>query len=242
VARAFTPSELPAPGVQDRYLAADSVVSGDADGVGADTYVQVILALVDAVALGRIDEFWKPEPERAWWAAIRGCFTSTSRTTRGARLGSISKSYGLPGLRLGWLVGRDAAIRDAVMRMKDYTTICSSATSEVLAAVALRNRRVLLERNLATVERNLPLLDDFFERHGDTFEWVRPTASPIGFPRVNDVADVDEMCARLADMGVLLLPGSVYDQPAHMRIGFGRANMPDALHLLEACLGAPSTA
>jgi aspartate/methionine/tyrosine aminotransferase len=110
----------------------------------------------------------------------------------------------------------------------------------VLTAVALRNRHVLLERNLAIVERNLPLLDDFFERHGDTFEWLRPSASPIGFPRVNGVAEVDELCARLADMGVLLLPGSVYDEPSHVRIGFGRANMPDALRLLEACLGAPS--
>ena len=153
-------------------------------------------------------------------------------------LGSISKSYGLPGLRLGWLVTRDGAIRDAIMRMKDYTTICSSAPSEVLdGAWRCRNRHVLLERNLAIVERNLPLLDDFFERHGDMFEWVRPTASPIGFPRVNDVADVDEMCARLAELGVLLLPGSVYDQPAHVRIGFGRANLPEALRVLEACLG-----
>jgi aspartate/methionine/tyrosine aminotransferase len=160
---------------------------------------------------------------------------------RGVSLGSISKSYGLPGLRLGWLVTRDGALRDAIMRMKDYTTICSSAPSEVLTAVALRNRNVLLERNLAIVERNLPLLDEFFERHGDTFEWLRPSASPIGFPRVNGVADIDELCARLADNGVLLLPGSVYDEPSHVRIGFGRANMPDALRLLEACLGAPST-
>jgi len=157
-------------------------------------------------------------------------------------LGSISKSYGLPGLRLGWLVARDGAIRDAIMRIKDYTTICSSAPSEVLTALALRNRHVLLERNLAIVERNLPLLDDFFARHRDVFEWVRPTASPIGFPRVNGVADVDEMCARLAELGVLLLPGSVYDQPSHVRVGFGRANLPDALHLLEACLAAPSVA
>jgi aspartate/methionine/tyrosine aminotransferase len=156
-------------------------------------------------------------------------------------LGSMSKSYGLPGLRLGWLVTRDAAIRESIMRMKDYTTICSSAPSEVLAAVALRNRHVLLERNLAIVERNLPLLDDFFARHGDMFEWVRPTASPIGFPRFNGIADVDEMCARVAELGVLLLPGSVYDQPSHVRIGFGRANMPEALRLLESCLGAPST-
>ena len=70
---------------------------------------------------------------------------------------------------------------------------------------------------------------------------MRPAASPIGFPRVNGISDVDEMCARLADLGVLLLPGSVYDQPSHVRVGFGRANMPEALHLLEACLGAPST-
>ena len=157
-------------------------------------------------------------------------------------LGSISKSYGLPGLRLGWLVTRDAAIREAIMRMKDYTTICSSAPSEVLTALALRNRQLLLDRNLELVARNLPLLEAFFDRHPDTFEWVRPTASPIGFPRVKGVADVDEMCARLADLGVLLLPGSVYDEPGHVRVGFGRANLPEALALLEACLGAPASA
>ncbi len=156
-------------------------------------------------------------------------------------LGSISKSYGLPGLRLGWLVTRDAAIREAIMRMKDYTTICSSAPSEVLTALALRNRQVLLDRNLELVARNLLLLDGFFERHAETFEWVRPTASPIGFPRVKGVADVDEMCARLADLGVLLLPGSVYDEPGHVRVGFGRANLPEALILLEEGLGAPAS-
>jgi aspartate/methionine/tyrosine aminotransferase len=157
-------------------------------------------------------------------------------------LGSISKTYGLPGLRLGWVVTRDPAIREAVMRLKDYTTICSSAPSEVLVAVALRNRHVLSQRNLAILERNLPLLDEFFDRHRDTFEWVRPTASPIGFPRVNGIADVDAMCTRLAERGVLLLPGSVYDEPCHVRVGFGRANMPEALRVLEACIGTPAAA
>jgi aspartate/methionine/tyrosine aminotransferase len=155
---------------------------------------------------------------------------------RAVSLGSISKSYGLPGLRLGWLVTRDATTREAVMRLKDYTTICSSAPSEVLTAVALRNRDVLLARNVEIVERNLPLLDDFFARHDELFEWVRPTASPIGFPRVNGVADVDDLCERLAAFGVLLLPGSVYDERAHVRVGFGRANMPEALQSLETSL------
>jgi aspartate/methionine/tyrosine aminotransferase len=157
---------------------------------------------------------------------------------QGVSLGSISKSYGLPGLRIGWLVSRDAALREAIMRLKDYTTICSSAPSEVLAAVALRNRRVLLERNLGIVERNLTLLDEFFARHSGTFTWTRPTAGPIGFPLVESVGDVDRFCEALARSGVLLLPGSVYDEPAHVRVGFGRANLPEALDVLESALGA----
>jgi aspartate/methionine/tyrosine aminotransferase len=160
---------------------------------------------------------------------------------RAVSLGSISKSYGLPGLRIGWLVTRDASLREVMLRLKDYTTICSSAPSELLTAIALRNRHVLLKRNLEIVERNLPLLDRLFERHAETFDWTRPTASPIGFPRVNDVQDVDGFCERLASMGVLLLPGSVYDQPAHVRIGFGRADMPEALRLLEEGLELTAT-
>jgi aspartate/methionine/tyrosine aminotransferase len=159
---------------------------------------------------------------------------------RAISLGSISKSYGLPGLRLGWLATRDAAVRDALLRLKDYTTICSSAPSEVLTAVALRNREVLLERNHAIVQRNLPLLESFFERHAENFSWVRPTASPIGFPRLSGLGDIDGFCERLAASGVLLLPGSVYDCPAHVRVGYGRANMPAALQLLEDSLAAPA--
>jgi len=155
---------------------------------------------------------------------------------RAVSLGSISKSYGLPGLRIGWIATRDPALREAVSLLKDYTTICSSAPSELLTALALRNRRVLLDRNLAIVRRNLPLLDGFFDRHAETFDWVRPTASPIGFPRIRGIRDVAGYCARLAEADVLLLPGSVYDQPEHVRIGFGRANMPEALGLLEANL------
>ena len=157
-------------------------------------------------------------------------------------LGSISKSYGLPGLRLGWLVTRDAALREAIMRIKDYTTICSSAPSEVLTALALRNRQTLLERNHGIVQRNLAQLDEFFDRHADTFEWIRPVATPIGFPQVRGVGDVDDFCERLTARGVLLLPGTVYDEPDHVRVGFGRANLPEALNVLETALAAPAPA
>ncbi len=155
---------------------------------------------------------------------------------RAVSLGSISKSYGLPGLRLGWLVTRDRRLLERVGELKDYTTICSSGPSELLTAVALRNRHVLLDRNLGIVRRNLSLLERFFDRHSDTFAWERPTASAIGFPRVTGVGDVLAFCERLAAAGVLLLPGSVYDEERHVRVGFGRSNMPEALDVLERAL------
>ena len=148
-------------------------------------------------------------------------------------LGSISKTYGLPGLRIGWLACRDERIRDALVTLKDYTTICASAPSELLVALALRHRETLIDRNLEIVRRNLALLDDFFARHSSAFRWIRPTAGPIGFPRVGGTGDVDRLCAALAGAGVLLLPGSVYDEPRHVRVGFGRSDMPQALELLE---------
>jgi aspartate/methionine/tyrosine aminotransferase len=155
---------------------------------------------------------------------------------RAVSLGSISKSYGLPGLRIGWLATRDQAIRDALVTLKDYTTICASAPSELLVALALRHREVLVARNLEIVHRNLPLLDEFFARHASLFQWIRPTASPIGFPRLEGTDDVDGLCEALAAAGVLLLPGSVYDEPRHVRVGFGRADMSQALELLEELL------
>jgi aspartate/methionine/tyrosine aminotransferase len=155
----------------------------------------------------------------------------------GISLGSMSKSYGLPGLRLGWLVTQNHALLEKFLDFKFYTTICSSAPSEYLSALALRNRHVLLERNLKIVHDNLPLLQSFFERHQNLFSWVKPNASPIGFPRVHGIQDVREFCEEIVqETSVLLLPGDVYQQPQHLRIGYGRANMPYALAILEAYL------
>jgi aspartate/methionine/tyrosine aminotransferase len=155
---------------------------------------------------------------------------------RAISLGSISKTYGLPGLRLGWLASRDADALERCLQLKLYTTICSSAPSEFLVDLALRHRATLAVRNLEIVHRNLPLLEAFLERHADLFQWVKPTASPIGFPRV-DLPDVVDFCESVVrDSSVLLLPGAVYDEPRHVRVGFGRSNMPEALERLEPYL------
>jgi len=153
---------------------------------------------------------------------------------RAISLNTVSKSYGLPGLRIGWAVCRDGALLERLREMKLYTTICSSAPSELLVATAVRNSERLIGESRARVLENLPPLADFVARHGELFEWTLPAAGPIGFPRVLDGRDVREWCERTAaEAGVLLLPGYVYEEPDHVRVGYGRAGLPEALERLE---------
>jgi aspartate/methionine/tyrosine aminotransferase len=145
-------------------------------------------------------------------------------------LGSMSKTYGLPGLRLGWLATRNPEILQRCLEFRYYTTICNSAPSEFLTALALRHREVLVRRNQELVLCNLALLDAFVRRRSNLFEWVKPNSSPIGFVRLEFERDVHAFCETVVrDSGVLLLPGTVYDQPRHIRFGYGRKNMPEAL-------------
>ncbi len=162
---------------------------------------------------------------------------------RALSLNTVSKAYGLPGLRIGWLAGRDHSLLERITALKLYTTICSSAPSELLVALALRHGGRLIEECRGLVLENLPLLDGLLARRGEWFEWVPPTAGPIGFPRVRMDIDVQEWCERLAtDAGVMLLPGSVYGEPGHVRLGFGRANLAEAIARLEEQLDGRAAA
>lgn len=152
-------------------------------------------------------------------------------------LGVMSKTYGLAGLRVGWIATHDADIYARIAALKDYTTICNSAPSEFLAELALRHREKLIERNVSIINHNLGVLDQFFQRHPDKFVWKRPKAGPIAFPRLID-GEVETFCDNLVkEAGVLLLPGTVFDHHEnHFRIGFGRKNVPEAVARLEAYL------
>lgn len=153
-------------------------------------------------------------------------------------LNTVSKSYGLPGLRIGWLASRDRGLLDRIRALKLYTTICSSAPSEALVALALRHGDELIAASRGLVLANLPLVEDFLARREEMFEWVPPTAGPIGFPMMRGEHDVQDWCERTAtEAGVLVLPGAVYGWPGHVRLGFGRANLAQALERLDEHLG-----
>jgi aspartate/methionine/tyrosine aminotransferase len=162
---------------------------------------------------------------------------------RALSLGSVSKTYGLPGLRLAWLASHDKEFLQKIISLKHYTTICASAPSEFLTALAFRHRQNFIERNLQIVLRNLPLLTAFFARYNNIFEWTPPNSATIGFARFKPQQDVHDWCENLVrDAGVLLLPGTVYDEPRHIRFGYGRKNMPESLAQFETYLKSASFA
>jgi aspartate/methionine/tyrosine aminotransferase len=151
-------------------------------------------------------------------------------------LGVMSKAYAMAGLRIGWLATRDQDLLARVVAFKDYTTICSSAPSELLAIMALRAGDRVLGRSRAIIAANLELVDAFFEDWADRFMWVRPRAGSIGYPRLTvPGVRIDDWAADLVETeGVLLIPASQFGQSGnHFRIGFGRTDLPEALGRLE---------
>jgi aspartate/methionine/tyrosine aminotransferase len=156
---------------------------------------------------------------------------------RAVSLGVMSKTYGLAGLRIGWLATRNEDLLRQLAAFKDYTTICNSAPSEFLATLALRKAETIVERNLRIIRDNLDRLDAFFYSHRELFGWYRPRAGSIAFPKLLR-GTVDEFCADLVEKaGVLLLPGTLYGERFNaFRIGFGRKNLPEALERLEEYL------
>jgi aspartate/methionine/tyrosine aminotransferase len=155
---------------------------------------------------------------------------------RGISLNVMSKAYGLPGLRIGWLACKDRAVLRRFERYKHYLSICNSAPSEVLARIALKARQQILSKNRAIVDSNLALLDAFFRGYSHLFDWRIPDGGCVGFVGYKGADGVEAFTERLvAESGVLLLPASVYRSDLnevpkdYFRIGYGHSYLPKAL-------------
>ena len=149
----------------------------------------------------------------------------------------LSKTYGLPGLRTGWLVIQDEALRKNIINWKFYTSICASAPSEFLALAAWKVRDQLRDRSIAQIEHNLGLADSFFARWPDLFTWRKPMAGSVALVGMN-VPSVTDFAVQLAEKaGVLILPATTLgSDDQHMRMGFGRAAFGEALEKFETFL------
>lgn len=150
----------------------------------------------------------------------------------------MTKSYGLAGLRIAWLACQEETLLEKIGAYKLYTSICSSAPSEVIALMALRAQDKILDRNRKILKENLNILDHFFERQTNKVSWIRPQSGTIAFPELLIPLPVNQLTEQLVKhKGVLIMPGDIFDFPGNFfRIGFGRKNMPEALELFEQFL------
>jgi aspartate/methionine/tyrosine aminotransferase len=155
----------------------------------------------------------------------------------------MSKSYGLPGLRVGWIACRDRATLALLERHKHYTSICDAGPSELLAAMALEHGAAIHARNRAIIAGNVETFGAFFAQHAGRFEWAPPRGGCVAFPRLLGGADASAFCRALVEAeGVLLLPADVYQSdlapvPAdRFRVGVGRRNPEAGLEALARFL------
>ena len=153
---------------------------------------------------------------------------------RSVVLGGLSKAFGLPGLRMGWLATPDRELLDRCLAIKDYTTICHSAPSEVLAIIALRAHEALASRNREIVRANMDRAAAFFGAQKEWFRWLPPQAGSVAFPEWLGAEPVEKFCqAALDEAGIMIVPGEMFDMPGrHFRVGLGRRSFPEALDRL----------
>ena len=157
---------------------------------------------------------------------------------RGISLWGLSKSFALPGLRIGWLVSKNADFLARCSRLRDYLTICNSAPGEILGLIALRQREQILQRTRTIIVKNLDIASKFFARHSEFFSWLKPKAGSVAFPILRKNTPIEEFCRNLIERSSLLItPGSLFQYPGnHFRIGIGRIDFPESLAILEASL------
>lgn len=150
-------------------------------------------------------------------------------------LGVMSKAYGLPGLRIGWIATRSKDVYDKMVKYKYYTTICCSAPSEFLSVVALQHSDALLRRNVSIIRDNIAYAEPFFAKHADVFVNNVPVAGPIAFHKLKKPGGIRAFCEDLIQRkGVLLLPGDMYEADGdYFRMGYGRKNFKECLNQLD---------
>lgn len=141
---------------------------------------------------------------------------------RAISVGTVSKPFGLPGLRIGWIAATDELARKC-WATRDYTSLSPAGLSDYLATLAIQNRQALIDRNHQIVMANMRAADEWFADNADLVAWDRPRGGLLALVRYSIDCASSEMADRLArDFSVMLAPGSAFGYEGHLRIGVGQ--------------------
>lgn len=157
---------------------------------------------------------------------------------RGISISVLSKAFGLGGVRVGWAVSQDQALLADMLNTKFYLSVCNGYTDEILATLALKARKPILQRNLAIIRENLMFLNRFMQWHDRVFDWAAPETGCVAFPEVISGQHAEHFCESLAKKSALkLLPGHLFaGEASRFRIGFGNRSFKNNLNQLTASI------
>jgi aspartate/methionine/tyrosine aminotransferase len=168
---------------------------------------------------------------------------AASLSPRAISVASMSKAYGLPGLRIGWAVCRDRSLAETLLAAKEQVVICGATLDEAIAAQVLAARARILPPILATVRAHLEVVREWLASQA-TFEWIEPTGGVVGLVRARPEVDLDT--ARfyrvlLADFGTYVGPGHWFElDDRHFRLGYGWPTTAELVAGLAALSAAAS--
>ncbi|MEJ2176770.1 MAG: pyridoxal phosphate-dependent aminotransferase, partial [Gammaproteobacteria bacterium] len=150
---------------------------------------------------------------------------------------TMSKPWGACGITIGWLALQDLELKQKLVDVQYFGTACPSRASEIQAIMTLRADDLIRARNIRIIQSNLLLVDEFMDAYKDFFEWIRPTASTVGFVKFKGPLSTEELGEQLATAGISIKPAYAFsdhitEDTDYFRIGFGEEVMPKALEAL----------
>jgi aspartate/methionine/tyrosine aminotransferase len=172
---------------------------------------------------------------------------AASLSTRAVSVASMSKAYGLPGLRVGWAVCRDRGLAETLLAAKEQIVICGATLDEVIAARVLEARERVLPPIFEEVRAQFSLVRDWLAGQS-TFEWVEPAGGVVGLVRARPDVELDMnrfYAVLLAEHGTYVGPGHWFElDERYFRLGYGwptTAELRAGLTGLSAAAEAGST-
>lgn len=139
---------------------------------------------------------------------------------RAISLTTMSKTYRVPGIRIGW-VAADESIIESVRAVREQVTICNSVVGERIAFEILQRKEELLAQTREVVKINYQRLEEWLEKRND-LEWIPPRGGVMAFPRLAEDTPSDDLCRLLVEKyRTFVLPGYCFQMDRHFRLGFG---------------------
>ncbi|WP_304684771.1 aminotransferase class I/II-fold pyridoxal phosphate-dependent enzyme [Ileibacterium valens] len=133
---------------------------------------------------------------------------------------SLSKTLGLPGLRIGWIKGPESVVSDITLA-RDYSLISTGPLIDTLGYIALKHRDEIRKPIEKVIGHNRQTVDEWIGLQKD-FEWVKPENGSLGFMKIVPITDSADFCRRLLDQtGIFFVPGSCFGKEGYVRIGLG---------------------